>query len=112
MYLTPNPTLERIAGGVRRERRHMALQHLEGGNNQSLLGWLLILKKELAEVEEAWLKGKGPAPVEALCELLQVYAVAQAAIEQYGVVERDYPPHLEEIIRDVGPLPQMGQSEP
>ena len=47
--------------------------------------WFLILRKELDEAEEAWLK-KGDE--EAIIELSQVVAVGIACMEQHGAINR------------------------
>lgn len=54
----------------------------------SLPGYFLVARTELEEAERAWVTGDGRVPPDALCELLQVAAVAVAALEAYGVVER------------------------
>ena len=46
-------------------------------------GWLLILERELAEAKEAWMTRNGDQA--ALQEILQVAAVAVAALQQHGV---------------------------
>lgn len=50
--------------------------------------WLLIAEGELAEAKQAWVKGV--SDLDALQELLQVAAVAVAALEQHGLFERPY----------------------
>lgn len=47
-------------------------------------GWLLILRKELEEAEEGWSKNV-PGKHSALAELVQVAAVAVAALQQHGL---------------------------
>lgn len=50
--------------------------------------WLLIVEGELQEAKQGWTKGKGDA--DALRELVQVAAVAVAALEQHGALERPW----------------------
>lgn len=47
--------------------------------------WIVIMRRELQEAEDAWLK---LGDVEAMKELLQAVAVGIAAIQQHGVQER------------------------
>lgn len=52
-------------------------------------GWLAIMRAELAEAEEAWVRGDGaPANAASLAEILQILATGVAAIEQHGIAER------------------------
>lgn len=55
------------------------------GRPHEIATWLVILRAELAEAEQAWLKEGHP---NALRELLQVVAVGVACLEQHGVYER------------------------
>jgi hypothetical protein len=48
--------------------------------------WLTIMRCELQEAEQAWMKGCGDA--EALCEILQVVAVGVACMQQHGTMTR------------------------
>jgi hypothetical protein len=50
--------------------------------------WLLILQSELDEAKQGWVKGNGD--YDALRELVQVAAVAVAALEQHGAPERPW----------------------
>lgn len=50
---------------------------------QSLPGYLLVMRKELEEAERGWLKG-GDGRNSCLAEMLQVAAVAVAALEEHG----------------------------
>ena len=60
--------------------------------------WLLIVEAELQEAKQGWVKGKGDA--DALRELVQVAAVAVAALEQHGTLERDWQSlNLPELLR-------------
>lgn len=49
----------------------------------SIPGYLLIMRKELEEAESGWMKN-APGRDSALQEILQVAAVAIAALEQHG----------------------------
>lgn len=48
--------------------------------------WITILRKELREAEDEWCKEHGHQ--RALCEILQVAAVAFACLEQHGIMTR------------------------
>lgn len=48
-------------------------------------GWLTIMRCELREAEEAWMKG---TDADALREILQVSSVGVAAMQQHGTYER------------------------
>jgi hypothetical protein len=50
--------------------------------------YLVILRRELTEAEQAFVSAPLPES-EALREILQVAAVAVAALERHGVVERE-----------------------
>jgi hypothetical protein len=52
-------------------------------NQQSLAGFLLIIRKELEEAEAGWMKNV-PGKHSALSELIQVAATSIAALQQYG----------------------------
>lgn len=54
----------------------------------SLPGYLVVLRHELEEAERAWVRGDGSVVPAALCEVLQVAAVAMACLETHGLVER------------------------
>lgn len=72
--------------------RERAWQEHKWGTNaehpHSVGEWLLIAEAELAEAKQAWVKGNGDG--DALRELLQVAAVAVAALEQHGLIERPW----------------------
>lgn len=53
---------------------------------QDIAGWMLIMRKELEEAEQAWVKADN---ADSLRELLQVIATGVAALEQHGIVTRD-----------------------
>lgn len=81
----PHALRRSIYEAVSRERDYQDKKY--GANRpHELPGWMLIMRKELIEAEDAWMKGTHE---ECLCEMLQVVAVGIAALEQYGVVERD-----------------------
>lgn len=79
---------ETIYDAIDRER---AYQDAKWGTPEEhpheLPGWLLVMRKELVEAEDAWVKGPHDAHV--LREILQVVSVGIAALEQYGVIERE-----------------------
>lgn len=52
---------------------------------QSVPGFLLIMKKELEEAERAWLKNVSGDRQTVLEEVVQVAATAVACLERYGV---------------------------
>lgn len=56
--------------------------------------WLLIMKKELQEAEDAWMK---TGDDEAIREVVQVIATGVACLEQHGVQERIFPPVVEKV---------------
>lgn len=80
---------ENVFAAIDRER---AWQEQKWGTNQehphSVAEWLLIVESELAEAKHAWTKGIGDA--DALAELVQIAAVAVAALEQHGAIERPW----------------------
>lgn len=80
---------ENVFAAIDRER---AWQEQKWGVNQdhphSVGEWLLIVESELAEAKHAWVKGAGDH--DALAELVQVAAVAVAALEQHGAIERPW----------------------
>jgi hypothetical protein len=53
-----------------------------------LPAWLVVLEAELAEAKLAWVRGDGSTVPAALCEVLQVAAVAVACLEECGLIER------------------------
>ncbi len=84
----PNVSQADIYAAITRER---AYQDDKWGtpfeHPHDVPGWLLIMRGELEEAEQGWLKGNGDK--DALRELLQVIAVGVACLEQHGVVERE-----------------------
>lgn len=52
---------------------------------QSLAGYLLILRRELAEAEEGWMKSIDKGRNSPLAEITQIAAVAVACLEVYGI---------------------------
>ena len=77
-------TLDEVFDKIREERVY---QDKKWGpldrKGQSLAGFLLILRKELEEAEDGWMKnveGRNSA----LAEVVQVAAVAVAMLQQYG----------------------------
>lgn len=72
--------------------RERCWQERKWGTNlahpHSVAEWLLIVESELAEAKHGWVKGIGDD--EALRELVQVAAVAVAALEQHGAIGRPW----------------------
>ncbi len=54
------------------------------GKEQSVPGFLLIMKKEFEEAEKAWLKNVTGDRQTVLEEIVQVAATAVACLERYG----------------------------
>lgn len=79
-------TFEKIIDGIKEERQY---QDNKWGTIDTkphqLPAWLLIMKKELIEAEDAWMKKTNE---EVLCEILQVIATGVACLEQHGVITR------------------------
>ena len=86
---------QHVFDAINRERTYQ--DHKWGGiadHPHTVAEWILILESELQEAKKAWVHGKGDAA--ALCEILQVAAVAVATLEQHGCVGRDDPcPHAD-----------------
>lgn len=82
--MTRLKTLDRtqVYAAIDAERLHQLLK-FGPEKEQSLPGYLLILEAELAEAKHAWIKG-GEGRQSALHEVLQIAAVAVAALEAYG----------------------------
>lgn len=80
----PHP--DDIYTAIMRERNY---QDLKYGDLQTkrhhITSWITIMRRELAEAEDAWLKKND---VEALKEILQVVAVGFACMQQHGIQER------------------------
>lgn len=64
----------------------------------SLPEWIMIMKGELREAEDAWLKCHGDAAVK--LEILQVVAVGVACLEQHGPAVRSPNGTAAEIVSD------------
>lgn len=80
---------ENVFAAIDRERTWQ--EHKWGTNSEhphSVAEWLLIIESELNEAKQAWVKGSDD--VVALSELIQVAAVAVAALEQHGAPERPW----------------------
>lgn len=77
-------TITDVVGEIRAEREY---QDTKWGSlaekPQSIPGWLLILRKELEEAEEGWMKNRIGRD-SALGEIVQIAAVAVAALQQHG----------------------------
>jgi hypothetical protein len=78
---------EEIFKAVDRERDYQDAKATAMGwkPKKSPAEFLLVMRGELAEAEEAWLK---KTHAEVMKEILQVVAVGVAAIEQNGLFER------------------------
>ena len=76
-------TQEQVFAAIAAERDR---QSTKWGKNkpQSLPGFLMVLERELAEAKEGWNKDL-PGKSAPLNELVQVAAVAVAALERYGL---------------------------
>jgi len=75
-----------VYAAITREREYQERRWgTVGEPSRTVAEWLLILCSELHEAEEAWVGGGDD---DALCEILQVAAVAVACMEQHGAVER------------------------
>lgn len=75
-------TMNQVFEAIRVERQK---QDEKWGKDkpQSLAGYMLVIRKELEEAEDGWLKDL-PGKSAPLNELVQVAAVAVAALERYG----------------------------
>ena len=78
-------TFEEVVESLKQERER---QDKKWGSleekQQSLAGYMMVIKKELEEAEEGWMKnieGKHSS----LSEIRQVAATAIACLQQYGV---------------------------
>jgi hypothetical protein len=81
-------TRDEVFAAIEAERRHQNRKHGSIKVNPHTVGeFLLIADAEMQEAKQAWVKNAGDAA--ALCELLQVAAVAVACMETHGVVRRD-----------------------
>lgn len=81
-------TRDEVFAAIEAERRHQNRKHGSIKVNPHTVGeFLLIADAEMQEAKQAWVKETGDAA--ALCELLQVAAVAVACMETHGVVRRD-----------------------
>lgn len=78
---------EEIYEAVDRERSYQDRKWgtFAEGRSHALPAWMLIMRKELEEAENAWMKSTDD---DVRRELLQVVAVGVAALEEHGVTER------------------------
>ena len=78
-------TFEEVMKSIKEERN---FQDKKWGQlderEQSIPGYMLILKKELIEAEDGWCKNI-PGKHSSLAELRQVAAVAIACLQQHGI---------------------------
>ena len=84
------PVRDDIYAAIDRERAYQrAKRPGSHANGHELPSWIAIMRAELNEAEEAWVRGDGaPANDDSLMEILQVLATGVAALEEHGVVER------------------------
>lgn len=76
-------TIEQVFDAIRQERTHQQ-QKWGVDKQQSLPGFMLIMRKELSEAEEGWAKnirGKHAC----LNEIVQLAATCVACLEKYGI---------------------------
>lgn len=77
-------TFQEVIIAIKEERRK---QDAKWGSlaekKQSVAGYLLVLENELNEAKQGWMKNVGGRH-SSLSEILQIAAVAVAALEQYG----------------------------
>jgi len=91
---------EKAMAGIAVERQY---QNLKWGSPNasgphSVAEWLLIIESELAEAKDGWVDHGGER--RALEELVQVAAVAVAALEQHGVYHEQK--HLNYLFENTG----------
>jgi hypothetical protein len=94
-------SIQRVFEAIEREREYQDNKWgpADGVGARSISDFLLILRAELKEAEEAWVSSQGDMDV--LLEILQVVSVGVACLQQHGVMER---PHLQTLLRE-GPTP-------
>lgn len=73
---------QRIYAAIDKERQHQ-IDKYGADKQQSLPGFLVILRRELAEAEEGWIKNH-TGRNSPMNEILQIAAVCVAAMEKYG----------------------------
>lgn len=77
-------SFEEVVEKIRQEREY---QNSKWGtveeHPQSIPGYLLVIRKELEEAENGWMKNVSGRD-SAMAEILQIAAVAVAAMEQHG----------------------------
>ncbi|HXH11191.1 MAG TPA: hypothetical protein VNP04_15690 [Alphaproteobacteria bacterium] len=89
--LNLQPMIEAIAREIAHAeaKRPQAIHH-------EIPSWLAIMRRELAEAEEAWVCGDGAAAnTESLREILQVVATGIRCLMQHGIKERDDAEYLQ-----------------
>jgi hypothetical protein len=77
-------TFNEVVEAIANERR---FQSNRWGSNkeQSLAGYLLIMRKELDEAIDGWMKNDGAPRQSCLEEIVQVVATGVACLETYGI---------------------------
>lgn len=78
-----------ILESILRERAYQKYKHKK--DYKSLAAYLILIRAELDEAEEGWIKVSDEKCLE---ELLQVMTLCYACIEQHGIVERPEKEHL------------------
>jgi hypothetical protein len=77
-------SIEEVFAEIRKEREYQdAKWGTIAEHQQSIPGYLLIIRKELEEAENGWMKNVQGRD-SAMAEILQIASVAVAALEQYG----------------------------
>ena len=78
-------TFEEVVESLKQERER---QDKKWGSleekQQSLAGYMMVIRKELGEAEEGWMKNK-EGKHSSLAEIRQVAAVAIACLQQHGI---------------------------
>lgn len=82
-------TRQQVFDAISKERDHQ-IQKWGADKQQSIPGYLLVLRKELEEAELGWLKNHTETRQSVLEEIVQVAATAVACLEKYGVVGNAY----------------------
>lgn len=93
MTTIANPKQWAIIDAILEERKHQDFKYgypIPGQAGHSLPGWLLVIRKELREAEDAATghgREKATGRHTTRAELVQIAAVCVAALEQHGVEE-------------------------
>ena len=80
-----HPTLpDDVEVAIRTEREHQRRKY--GDRPHTIIEWIAIMRSELAEAEEAWLKSQGDD--KALNEINQAVATGVACMTEHGAFDR------------------------